>query len=113
MFFVTALPVNRHDFLGGFLRFRSHPGRSRRRKRARLGSGSRSGRTRNGGGVIDAYPDFAQWTAGERIEEARSTGAEALVTACPWCERNFLDTVSKNGKPMKVFDVVELVQQAL
>ena len=64
-----------------------------------------------GGGVKEAYPDFNTFTAQERTEEARATGAEALVTACPWCERNFLDTL--NGDKMKVYDIVELVQQAL
>lgn len=66
-----------------------------------------------GGGVIDAYPDFSSWTAGERIEEAKSTGAEAIVSACPWCERNFLDAIRAKDIEMKVFDVIELVQQAI
>jgi Fe-S oxidoreductase len=44
-----------------------------------------------GGGVREAYPEFSAWTASERVEEARATGADAIVTACPWCERNFLD----------------------
>jgi Fe-S oxidoreductase len=62
----------------------------------------------SGGGVREAYPEYANWTAAERITEAKSTGAEALVTACPWCERNFLDAGG-----MKIFDIIELVQQAL
>jgi Fe-S oxidoreductase len=66
-----------------------------------------------GGGCIDAYPEFSAWTAGERIEEAKSTGAEAMVTACPWCERNFIDAVNAGGQKMKVFDIIELVQQAI
>jgi len=66
-----------------------------------------------GGGCIDSYPEFSAWTAGERIEEATSTGAEAIVTACPWCERNFLDAISAGGQKMKVFDIIELVQQAI
>ncbi len=66
-----------------------------------------------GGGVREAYPDFSSWTAGERIEEAKSTGAEALVSACPWCERNFIDAISKDGRKMKVYDIIELVQQAI
>lgn len=61
-----------------------------------------------GGGVREAYPDFSNWTATERITEAKATGAEALVTACPWCERNFLDAGG-----IKVLDIIELVQQAL
>jgi len=66
-----------------------------------------------GGGVKEAYPDFNTFTANERIEEAKSTGAEAIVTACPWCERNFLDAISANGGKMKVYDIIELVQQAI
>jgi Fe-S oxidoreductase len=66
-----------------------------------------------GGGCIDAYPEFSAWTAGERIEEATATGAEALVTACPWCERNFLDSINATGRNLKVLDIIELVQQAL
>jgi Fe-S oxidoreductase len=66
----------------------------------------------SGGGVKEAYPEFSLWTASERIEEAKCTGAEALVSACPWCERNFIDSINANGEKMKVYDVVELVQQA-
>lgn len=67
-----------------------------------------------GGGVKEAYPEFSDWTARERIEEARSTGAEAIVSACGWCERNFMDAAAASGGPrMKVFDVAELVQQAM
>lgn len=66
-----------------------------------------------GGGVRDSYPEFSSWTAEERVEEAKSTGAEAIVTACPWCERNFIDAIKGIGAKMKVFDVMELVNQAI
>ncbi len=66
-----------------------------------------------GGGVREAYPDFSMWTATERIAEARATGAEALISACPWCERNFMDAISALGDTMKVHDIVELVQKAI
>ena len=66
-----------------------------------------------GGGVIDAYPDFAVWTALERIEEAKTTGAEAIITACAWCKRNFDDAIKESGDRLKVFDVVELIEQAI
>ena len=65
-----------------------------------------------GGGATDAYPEFSSWTATERIAEARSTGAQAIVSACPWCERNFMDVLKGNGD-MRVYDVLELVQQAI
>lgn len=66
-----------------------------------------------GGGVIDAYPDFAQWTAAERIEEAKTTGAEGIVTACPWCKRNFDDAMEENGERFPVYDIAELVERAV
>ena len=66
-----------------------------------------------GGGVVDAYPEFSEWTAAERIEEAKDTGADALVTACPWCIRNFKDAAQAGGDPLPVYDVVELVARAV
>ncbi len=66
-----------------------------------------------GGGVKETNPEFAKWTAIERITEAEATGAEALVTACPGCERNFSDTIKENGSSLKVYDVVELLEKAL
>jgi Fe-S oxidoreductase len=66
-----------------------------------------------GGGAREAYPDFSSWTAQERLQEAAATGAEAIVTACPWCERNFLDAAGNGGAKLKVFDVMQLVERAL
>jgi Fe-S oxidoreductase len=66
-----------------------------------------------GGGVNESNPEFARWTAKERIEEAASTGAEAIVTACPWCEKNFTETIKENGSSLKVYDIVELVEKAI
>jgi Fe-S oxidoreductase len=65
-----------------------------------------------GGGVLEAYPDFAAWTAAERIEEALATGAEALVTACPWCERVFNDAVEETGAAISVYDLNDLALKA-
>jgi Fe-S oxidoreductase len=66
-----------------------------------------------GGGVNESNPEFAKWTAKERIEEAVSTGAEAIVTACPWCEKTFNEAIDEAGSSLKVFDIVELVENAL
>lgn len=65
-----------------------------------------------GAGVRERYPEFSAWTAGERIEEALSTGAEAIVSACPHCERNFLDAVGERNDTLKVYDIVDLVREA-
>lgn len=66
-----------------------------------------------GGGVIDSNPEYAEWTAGDRIREAVSSGAKAIVTACPWCEKLFLETIGKGDMKLKVYDILELVEQAL
>lgn len=66
-----------------------------------------------GGGAREGFPEFSAATANERIEEASTTGAEALVTACSWCERNFIDSIAAQGGQMKVLDIVELAAQAV
>jgi Fe-S oxidoreductase len=66
-----------------------------------------------GGGVMEAYPDFAAWTGAERITEAKATGAEAIVSACPWCERNLADAVRMQDGRIKIYDIVDLVRMAL
>jgi Fe-S oxidoreductase len=63
-----------------------------------------------GGGVKENNPEFARWTARERMKEAESTGAKAIVTACPGCEKIFSEAIRGNG--FKVYDVVELIDQA-
>ncbi len=66
-----------------------------------------------GGGVSESNPEFAVWTSKDRINEAISTGAEAIVTACPWCEKTLNEAVKESGSNMKVFDIVELVEKAI
>jgi Fe-S oxidoreductase len=66
-----------------------------------------------GGGVNESNPDFATWTAQKRIEEAVATGAEALVTACPWCEKSFNEAIKASGSSLKVYDIVELIEKAI
>ncbi len=67
----------------------------------------------SGGGVREAYPELSKWTAMERIDEAKTTGAKAMVSACPWCESNFIEAIEENKGTMEVYDIVELVFKAL
>jgi Fe-S oxidoreductase len=67
----------------------------------------------SGGGVKSAFPEFALWSAKERLEEAKATGAEALVTCCPWCEKNLKDAVESQGAIFPVYDATELLIQSL
>jgi len=64
----------------------------------------------NEAGVKEAFPDLALWTAGERLREAASTGAEAIVSCCPACKENFSEA-GRNG--IKVYDIVEVIAMAI
>jgi Fe-S oxidoreductase len=66
-----------------------------------------------GAGVSQANEELALWTANERLKEAKETGAAALVTACPWCERNFKDAAKKYGVDIQIYDIAEIAAQAL
>jgi len=42
-----------------------------------------------GRGTKEAFPELSSFSANQRLEEVREIGAEALVSACPWCKNNF------------------------
>lgn len=64
----------------------------------------------NEGGVKEAFPDVSLWTASERLREAASIGAEALVSGCPACKEVFKEA---NSNGMKVYDITELLATAI
>ncbi len=66
-----------------------------------------------GGGVPDAFPEFSLWTAGQRISEAVSTGAEAIISACPFCESSFRKAFSDQKSALRYFDLTDLVVAAM
>jgi len=67
----------------------------------------------SGAGSKSAYPDFALAVAKERVEEAETTGASAIVSACPWCEANLSDGIDASGSKMKVMDILDLIEQSV
>ncbi|NHJ15301.1 MAG: hypothetical protein EAX95_16590 [Candidatus Thorarchaeota archaeon] len=62
-----------------------------------------------GGGSKSAFGDWAVETAAKRIEQAADTGAEMLVSTCPFCSRNLRD--GSGSSEIKVVDLVELVDR--
>jgi Fe-S oxidoreductase len=66
-----------------------------------------------GGGVKSGYPEWALWTATERIKEAVETGAKVLLTSCPFCEMNLRDAIKDIGADIEVVDLNEPVLRAL
>jgi Fe-S oxidoreductase len=67
----------------------------------------------SGGGVKTAYPEVAMETARKRVREAKDTGAEVIVTCCPFCEMNLKDGASADHEPIRVVDLLQLVSEAL
>jgi Fe-S oxidoreductase len=66
-----------------------------------------------GRGTKEAFPELASFSAKHRLEEAREIGAEALVSACPWCKNNFAKAVKENGDNLKVMDISELILESI
>jgi len=59
--------------------------------------------------VREAFPELAQWSAQHRLEEVKYVGAEALVSACPWCKNNFAQAVKADGNAIEVLDISEVI----
>ncbi|MFX1450820.1 MAG: (Fe-S)-binding protein [Promethearchaeota archaeon] len=66
-----------------------------------------------GGGVKSAFKDWAVDIAIERIKEAEATGADILVTSCPFCFRNLKDAIDKSGSKLKFYDITEFLLERL
>lgn len=65
-----------------------------------------------GGGCMTGYPDWAAKNASLRIEEGMSTGAEHMVSICPFCHYNLNQGSKRIESPMKLYDLVELIDMA-
>ena len=63
----------------------------------------------SGGGVKSAYGDLSDSIANLRIKEAEETGADLLVSACPFCKLN----LSQNSDDLEVLDLSEFVLKHL
>lgn len=61
----------------------------------------------SGGGVKSAYGDLANSIAKFRIKEAENTGADLLISACPFCKLN----LSQNSDNLEVLDLSEFVSK--
>jgi heterodisulfide reductase subunit D len=77
---------------------------------ARVGTNARC--CGGGGGLRTGHTDSAVEIASARQSEALETGADALVTCCPFCEMNLSDALGL-GAGLPVLDLVELVAESL
>jgi Fe-S oxidoreductase len=49
----------------------------------------------------------------KRIQEAKKTGAQALVTQCPFCEQNMDEALTKMDDGIELYDLTELLIKVL
>ncbi|UCE75264.1 MAG: (Fe-S)-binding protein [Methanomassiliicoccales archaeon] len=61
-----------------------------------------------GGGVRAAFPELSFEIGKKRIEEVKATGAEILVSSCPFCEEQF-----RNIGGIKVMDLIDAVWETV
>ena len=80
-----------------------------------------------GGGVKAQFSDLAIFASKERLKEAAATGADILMTSCPFCVTNFNDGIkalkaeeeetgkdlSGQGSKLKVVELLELLDDLL
>ncbi|MCF8144508.1 MAG: (Fe-S)-binding protein [Deltaproteobacteria bacterium] len=66
-----------------------------------------------GGGVMTGYGDWAAKNASKRIEEGMQTGAEHMVSICPFCHYNLNEGSRRISSEMKLYDLVELLDQVI
>ena len=65
-----------------------------------------------GGGVKTAFPDLAEKISSMRVDDAEQTGAEALVTSCPFCYQSLKASIEAKGSKLKMMDLMELVRMS-
>ena len=65
------------------------------------------------GGVPEAYPELTAHTVSERLEEVKESGAEALVSACPYCKETFRAGIREGNHQVRLFDITEIVSEAI
>jgi heterodisulfide reductase subunit D len=70
-----------------------------------------------GGGVKSQFPDLAIEIAKERVSEAIDSGAEILLTSCPFCVGNLQDAYddmdTKKQEKIKVVDIIDFIASKL
>ena len=62
---------------------------------------------------MTGFGDWAKKNASLRIQEGMETGADRMVSICPFCHYNLNEGAKKIGSDIRLVDLVEMVDQAL
>ncbi len=67
----------------------------------------------SGSGVRAAFPDLAEKSTLKKLEEIKELGAKTLLTACPFCEYQFLTVANKHNLELEVLDFNSLLRKLI
>lgn len=66
-----------------------------------------------GGGLRSQFKEISFEIGKQRVLEAMETGAEYLITCCPFCEYHLSKSAEKLGNKIKVVDLVEIAEKLI
>lgn len=58
-----------------------------------------------------AYPEVSRKAALKRVREAEKTGAEVLVTTCPFCVQTLRDAATASGSKIEILELAVLLDR--
>jgi len=56
------------------------------------------------------FYDLSKRIADKKLAAIDATGADVVVTGCPGCEVQLIDSTVQKGKPVKVMHIMELME---
>jgi L-lactate utilization protein LutB len=65
-----------------------------------------------GSGVRSGFPELSSEIARSRVSQAKSVGADTIVTACPWCVQSLRECQSGENQ-VRVIDILELLDESV
>lgn len=66
-----------------------------------------------GGGVKTAFPELSQKIADLRVKDAEETGADILVTSCPFCYQSLQSSIESRGSNLRMMDILEMLAHSI
>jgi Fe-S oxidoreductase len=66
-----------------------------------------------GGGVMTGFTDWAAKNASLRIQEGMETGAEKMISTCPFCYFNLTEGSKRINSNMTLHDLTEIIDMAM
>ena len=56
------------------------------------------------------FYDLSQKIAAKKVEDIKSTSADIVVTDCPGCQVQLIDSLTRRGVPVQVRHIMELLE---